>query len=389
MRIIQASYILPLNTAPIKNGYLYIEDDGTIIHVNDVTPITNEFEVEVYEGIVCPGFVNTHCHIELSHMKGLITRGSRLPKFVSQIPRLRQTSKADKLKSIQEADQNMYKSGIVAVGDISNTTESLSVKKNSAIRYHSFVELFGLDKNKAIDLLREGLKKVEEYRSFDLSASLVPHAPYSLSPQLLEEIYSSSNGQLLTIHHQETASEKELFLNSKGDLTELFIAEGLDLSSQIEGCQNSAQYALLPYLAKKQKLLLVHNTFSDSADIEEIETHFTLAYWCTCPRANWYIEKQLPNYNLWREKNLKITIGTDSLASNDSLCILEEIKMIQKNFPHISTNELLIWACKNGAEFFNYDKLGSFKPGCKPGIILIEDVDGLQLTEKSRVTVLG
>ena len=125
-------------------------------------------------------------------MKGLMPTGSGLPKFVSQIPKLRQTSKVDKLKSMKEADQNMYKSGIVAVGDISNTTESLSIKKNSAMRYHSFVELFGLDKNKAEDLLREGLKTVEEYRSFNLSACLVPHAPYSLSPQLIKGIYSYS-----------------------------------------------------------------------------------------------------------------------------------------------------------------------------------------------------
>ena len=388
MRIIQAPYILPLNTAPIKNGYLYIEDDGTVIHVNDVAPITNQFEVEVYEGIICPGFVNTHCHLELSHMKGLMPIGSGLPKFVSQIPQLRKTSNLDPLESIKEADQNMYQSGIVAVGDISNTTESLNVKKNSAIRYHSFVEQFGLDKNKAGDLLSEVLKIVEEYRSSDLSASLVPHAPYSLSPQLLKGIYSNSNGQLLTIHHQETASEKDLFLKSKGELAELFLSKGLDISSQLEGGKNSAQYALLPYLSKKQKLLLVHNTFSDSADIEEIETHFSLAYWCTCPKANWYIEQKLPNYDLWREKNLKITIGTDSLASNDSLSVLEEIKMIQKNYPHIPTNELLIWACKNGAEFFNYDELGSFKTGSKPGVVLIEHVDGLQLTENSKVTVL-
>ena len=388
MRIIKASYILPLNTAPIKNGYLYIEDDGTVIHVNDVAPITKQFEVEVYEGIICPGFVNTHCHLELSHMKGLMPIGSGLPKFVSQIPQLRKTSNLDPLESIKEADRNMYQSGIVAVGDISNTTGSINVKKDSAIRYHSFVEQFGLDKNKADNLLCEGVKIVEEYRSFDLSASLVPHAPYSLSPQLLKGIYSYSNGQLLTIHHQETASEKDLFLKSKGELAELFLSKGLDISSQLEGGKNSAQYALLPYLSKKQKLLLVHNTFSDSADIEEIESHFSLAYWCTCPKANWHIEQRLPNYDLWRKKNLKITIGTDSLASNDSLSIIDEIKMIQKKFPHIPTNELLIWACKNGAEFFNYDELGSFKPGSRPGVVLIEHLNGLQLRENSSVTVL-
>jgi len=389
MRIIQASYILPLNTAPIKNGYLYIEDDGTVIHVSDIAPITNQFEVEVYEGIVCPGFVNTHCHLELSHMKGLMPEGSGLPKFVSQIPQRRQASKLDSILSIKEADQNMYKSGIVAVGDISNTTESLNVKKDSAIRYHSFVEQFGLDKSKAAYLLSEGLKIVEEYRSSDLSASLVPHAPYSLSPQLLKGIYSNSIGQLLTIHHQETASEKELFLESKGELAELFLSKGLDISAQLKSKQNSAQYALLPYLPKEQKLLLVHNTFSESADIEEIETHFSRAYWCTCPKANWYIEQRLPNYDLWRKNNLKITIGTDSLASNDTLSILEEIKMIQKNFPHIPTNELLIWACKNGAEFFNFDEFGSFNAGSKPGVVLIEHVNGLQLTEISKATVLA
>ena len=148
MRIIQASYILPLNTAPIKNGYLYVEDDGTVIHVNDIAPITNQFEVEVYEGIVCPGFVNTHCHLELSHMKGLMPEGSGLPKFVSHIPKLRQTSKVDKLRSIKEADQNMSKSGIVAVGDVSNTTDTLSVKKTARYAIIHLLSSLGLIKIK-------------------------------------------------------------------------------------------------------------------------------------------------------------------------------------------------------------------------------------------------
>ena len=240
----------------------------------------------------------------------------------------------------------------------------------------------------ASNLLGEGLKILAEYRSLNLSASLVPHASYSLSPQLLKGIYSYSDGQFQTIHHQETASEKELFNNAKGDLAELFLSKGLDISSQLNSGKNSAQYALLPYLPKEQKLLLVHNTYSESIDIEEIESHFELAYWCTCPKANWYIEKQLPNYDLWRKKNLKITIGTDSLASIDTLCVLEEIKMIQKNFPHIPTNELPTWACKNGAEFFNYDQLGSFRTGSKPGVLLIENVNGLKSTEESKVSVL-
>ena len=388
MRIIQASYIIPLNAAPIKNGYLFIEDDGTVIHLTDITPITNDFEVEVYEGILCPGFINTHCHLELSNMKEVMPEGSGLPKFVSQIPTRRNECALDPVASIKAGDQEMVDAGIVAVGDISNTTDTLEVKKASVIKYHSFVEIFGLDKNQATTLLTKGLKVVEDYNAAEISASLVPHAPYSLSPALLEGIYAKSKNQLLSIHHQETPSENELFLEGKGDLADVFTGKGLDISSQMGFGKNSSQYSLLQYLPKEQKVLLVHNTCSTAVDIDHVENHFTNAYWCTCPKANWYIERSLPDYDLWRVKSLKITVGTDSLASNDTLSILEEIKLIQKSFPHISTETLLEWACKNGAEFFGYSKLGSFATGNNPGIILIENVEGLQLTIDSKVKVI-
>ena len=388
MRIFKASYIIPLNAAPIENGYLFIEDDGTIIHLTDIAPISHDFEVEVYEGIVCPGFVNTHCHLELSHMKEVMPEGTGLPVFVSQIPTRRNECILDPVASIKAGNQEMIDAGIAAVGDISNTTDTLEVKKASIIKYHSFVEIFGLDKSQAKKLVVDGLKVVADYKSVELSASLVPHAPYSLSPALLEGIYSNSKDQLLTIHHQETPSENELFLESKGDLADLFGGKGLDISSQMGFGKNSSQYSLLQHLPKDQKVLLVHNTCSEDSDINQVEDHFTNAYWCTCPKANWYIERSLPNYDLWRDKNLKITVGTDSLASNDTLSILEELKLIQKNFPQISTEELLLWACKNGADFFGYAELGSFSTGNKPRVILIENVDGMKLTGKSRVKVL-
>ena len=388
MRIIQASYIIPLNAAPIENGYLFIEDDGTIIHLTDIAPISNDFEVEVYEGIVCPGFINTHCHLELSHMKEVMPEGTGLPEFVSQIPTRRNECILDPVASVKAGNQEMIDAGIVAVGDISNTTDTLELKKSSAIKYHSFVEIFGLDKSQVDTLLADGLKVVADYQAAELSASLVPHAPYSLSPALLEGIYSKSKDQILSIHHQETSSENEMFLDAKGDLADLFGGKGLDISSQMGFGKNSSQYSLLQYLPKDQKVLLVHNTCSEASDINQVEAHFTNAYWCTCPKANWYIERALPNYDLWREKNLKITVGTDSLASNDTLSILEELKLIQKNFSHISTEELLVWACKNGADFFGYDDLGSFSTGNKPGVILIENVEGMKFTRNSSVKVL-
>ncbi len=388
MRIIQASYIIPLNATPVENGYLFIEDDGTVIHLTDIAPISYDFEVEVYEGIVCPGFINTHCHLELSNMKELMPEATGLPEFVSQIPVRRNECFLDAVEAIKAGDKEMLEAGIVAVGDISNTADTVTVKKASGIKYHSFVEIFGLDKSQATTLLANGLKVVGDYETAELSASLVPHAPYSLSPALLEGIYAKSKNQLMSIHHQETPSENELFLEGKGDLADLFGGKGLDISSQMGFGKNSTQYSLLQYLPREQKVLLVHNTCSKASDIDQVEAHFTNAYWCTCPKANWYIERSLPNYDLWLEKGLKITVGTDSLASNDTLSILEEIKLIQTNFPHISTEVLLSWACKNGADFFGYSKLGTFASGNKPGVILIENVSGMMLTADSKVKVL-
>ena len=389
MRIIQASYIIPLNAAPIKDGYLFIEDDGTVIHLTDIPPISTDFEVERYKGILCPGFVNTHCHLELSAMKDLMPEGTGLPNFVSQIPTRRNECVLDPEKAIEEGDREMLNAGIVAVGDISNTADTLLIKQKSNIKYHSFVEIFGLDKSQAANLVAAGENVVDEYTRSGLDASLVPHAPYSVSPDLLKGIYANSSDKIISIHHQETSSENELFLESKGDLADLFSGKGLDISSQLAFKQNSSVYSLLQYLPKEQKVLLVHNTCSEVADIDQVEAHFNNAYWCTCPKANWYIERRLPNYDLWLKKGLKITVGTDSLASNDTLSILEEIKLIQANSPHITTEELLTWACKNGAAFFAYDNLGSFATGTKPGIILIENVDGIMLTEKSSVRVLA
>lgn len=388
MRIIQADYIFPLNQAPIKKGYLFIEDDGTVIHVTEIAPITDDFEVEKYAGFICPGFVNTHCHLELSHLKGLIPEAAGLEKFIDQIPKMRDLPQANPNQSMRDADKEMYAAGIVAVGDISNTTAGLEVKKKSPLLYHSFVEVFGLDARKSEALLSEGKKVLEAYRANNQSASLVPHAPYSVSPELLEGVYRHDKKSLKSIHHQESKAENQLFLDGEGGFVTLFEGKGVDISRIKKLGISSSKYSILKHLSKDEKILLVHNTYSTQEDINFIEHNLSNAYWCSCPKSNWFIDRQLPDYELWRKNKLKITLGTDSLASNGGLSILEEMKCIQENFPQISTNELLIWACKNGAEFLSFPKLGSFSAGFNPGILLIKNTQGTSLTKESCIKVL-
>lgn len=389
MRILHATYIVPLHGPLLENAYLYIEDDGTIIHYTDVAPITDQFEVERYEGLLCPGFVNTHCHIELSHMKNLVGEGTGLPAFVAQIPKKRSQATEHLDAALKAADQHMRDTGTVAVGDISNADHSIAVKRESSILYHSFVELYGLDASKAPQIVRKGLALLEDFRSNNLLASLVPHSPYTLSSELLEAIYRYSDKELISIHHQETPSEMELFQKGQGELMESFESRGLDMSQQKSFQGSSSDYSLLSYLSPDQRLLLVHNTCSEDDDIHKVERYFNQVYWCTCPKSNWYIERRLPNYDLWRQHQLKITVGTDSLASNKSLNMLEELQFIQSKFPHIPTEELLLWACKNGAEALGFKDLGAFVAGNRPGVLLIQGLEGTVLTKASKVKVLA
>jgi cytosine/adenosine deaminase-related metal-dependent hydrolase len=144
--------------------------------------------------------------------------------------------------------------------------------------------------------------------------------------------------------------------------------------------------------AARQKIL-VHNTFTKERDIEYAIRNTQSANpdssdvsWCLCVNANQYIEKALPPVDLLRKHNAAIVIGTDSLASNRSLSILDEIKTINRHFPHIPLDEILQWATLNGAKSLQMDtQLGSFEKGKKPGVVLIQQADDLQNSSVRRV----
>jgi cytosine/adenosine deaminase-related metal-dependent hydrolase len=142
----------------------------------------------------------------------------------------------------------------------------------------------------------------------------------------------------------------------------------------------------LPYFKKDQSLILVHNVCTAEKDIEFIKTqnakHKT--FFCLCPNANLYITDTLPDVNKFIEHRCEIVLGTDSLASNDQLCILEEMKTLQKNFPGLKLSTLLQWATINGARALQKENiLGSFEKGKQPGIVLIEGLENMQTNKNT------
>jgi cytosine/adenosine deaminase-related metal-dependent hydrolase len=182
----------------------------------------------------------------------------------------------------------------------------------------------------------------------------------------------------LCIHNQETKDEDDFFITGESNFNKLYNQLNLDISFYKPSGKSSLQ-TIYPLVNKASTLILIHNTYTTLSDVQFAKQQSVINYqklfWCLCINANKYIENYLPPVELLRANDCNIVLGTDSLASNYSLNILDEIKTIIHNFPSISTTEILKWSTLNGAKALQMDDtLGSFEKGKKPGVIYINDL---------------
>ncbi|MGD1846411.1 MAG: amidohydrolase family protein [Salibacteraceae bacterium] len=395
MRRITADYVFPLFRPPIANGVVVVDANDQILAVEaegEGAPAT-----ERHSGVLCPGFVNTHCHLELSHLLGKVPKKTGLPGFIRDLNRVREAEEHEVKAAALAAEQHMLDQGIKAVGDISNGSVTFSIKAKSELTYHTFVELFGIAEARASATFENGQQLQKHYREIFASAhrqarvSIVPHAPYSLSKTLLQAIGAQEEKSPVSLHNQESDAETQFLRHKSGPFAEIFTGFGIDLSAwNAPGLRSLA--AVLPHLNAQRPLLLVHNTFTEKEDIEVARQFSDQVFWCLCPNANQYIENRLPDVHLLRAEKLSITLGTDSLASNHQLSILSEMLTLQTHYPQLPLEEMLHWGCGNGALFLVLaDQLGTLEKGKTPGINLITGVDlaTMRLTEASKIKVLA
>lgn len=387
-----ADYIFTGHEILPGNFVLITTLEGEVINIVDNQDAGDN--IQTFKGLLAPGFINAHCHLELSHLKNLIVPGGGLVDFVQQVMRNRSSVEEAKLQAMQAAAQEMYGNGIVAVGDICNTPDSITVKKQSSLHWHNFIEVSGFIDAVATKRLADGQAVSTNFYTNKLTqTSLSPHAPYSVSKTLFAQLNQATTNQLISIHNQECSAEDELYQNKSGDFLDLYKNFGIDIDAFQPTGKTSLQ-SWLPYFKNNQSILSVHNTFTSAADIdfykshciatEQTESNLSL-FFCLCINANKYIEQALPPIELLRKNNCPIVIGTDSYASNWQLSILEEIKTIQfATANSIPLTEILQWATINGARALQMEKIvGSFEKNKKPGIVLIEEMNSLTLTDCS------
>jgi cytosine/adenosine deaminase-related metal-dependent hydrolase len=374
MKYFSADYILPISSGPIKDGVVVLDDQGCI----DAIGLRSDYksaDIDHYEGILMPGMINTHCHLELSHMKGKCPTGTTLIPFITNVVKMRDFDQDVIQEKIIEEDKNMWDAGIQAVGDISNKLDTAEQKKRSPISYYTFVEMFDFMQSAATEATIEQYRNVYKDQAHESGnkRSFVPHAPYSVSEGLFDFINRANpDNATISIHNQETLDEELLFSDGSGRFPDFFKGFNVSLDGFTPLEKTSIHYAL-QHMTPKKKNIFVHNTLTNTEDIEAAHNWSSDVYWATCPNANLYIENRLPHYQNFLDSNAKMTIGTDSIMSNWQLSIWEEIKTIKKMQSYVPLTDLLTWATINGAEALGYQKsMGTIEVGKKAGLVHVD-----------------
>lgn len=365
-RKISAAYVV-LPEGLVRNTIVEVNAQGVIVAIErDVANLDGRAGVEYFNGLLAPGMVNCHCHLEYSYVKGLIARGGGMPKFISSIIDIkynRPIGESEKISMASKWDDVMYKNGIVAVGDHNNNDYVTDIKRNSKIYYHTFIELYDADNQDAHTTFRQGEQRAEQQRAMGLTTSVVPHATYTISDDLLTLLGSENNKGIISTHFLETVE-----LGGAGEAQRMIGA----ISEKHEG------------------VMFVHAIYATAEVMEKAITKYgdklTVA---PCPLSNDYIENRLADYDMLMKSGVRIAIGTDGLSSNERLSIVEEVKCIQRHYPTIPLEQLIAWATINGAKALGIDQwAGSIEINKKPGLVLIDNIDmkSMKLTDFSIAT---
>jgi cytosine/adenosine deaminase-related metal-dependent hydrolase len=380
MPYFQADYIYPVSENPIANGIVHTSNSGQILniyhHNND--HIIEPTAIQYFKGIITPGFVNAHCHLELSHLYDKMPEHTGLIGFIKQLQQIRNQSKEDIEEASMLWQQKMYDEGIVAVGDICNGTNSLKAKQKEILHYHNFLELFSFTPEKANESLQHGLSLLNQFNNVvfnktKFTSTISPHAPYSTSLELIKLIAEIPHKTQfpLFIHNQECEAELKMYLEGNGDFIDMLHSFGISTKHwQIQ--PKGSMLTIANLLQQNTKMLWVHNTFSTASEIDSVMNILPNSFFCLCPNANLFIENKLPNFDLFQSYKDKVCLGTDSLASNYQLSIISEMQTIQQN-ANIDFDTLLEWATLNGAKALGFeDTIGSIEIGKIPGLNLVE-----------------
>ena len=359
-------WLVPMEGEPLENATFVVEKNRFV----DVGPASALLErpgefVDLGESIVLPGLINAHCHLDYSSLRGSMLPSRNFPQWISRINALKRSlSDDDYLNAVDLGFDELQRSGVTSVFDIVATPQILPRLAPPRIRTWFFLELIDIRPRPWVDENAFGSWLCFEPSNWLGGFGLSPHAPYTASAELYSAALTATHNFKMpfTTHVSESVSEYEMFAAGKGDLFDFLSKMGRPMTDcgRLSPFRSLALSGLLP-----KDALLVHMNELDEADLEILDRdEWRSLSIVHCPKSNRFLHHRPFPMEALRERGFNICLGTDSLASNDSLNLFSEMRMAARIHGFVSPKELLEMVTVKPAHAIGLEgSLGQIKPG--------------------------
>lgn len=370
-----ARWLMPISSTPIENGALVVED-GRIVTIGRAKR-TDSNAIDLGDAAVVPGFVNAHTHLEMTYCHERVPYCGSFVQWVEDLVAIWPGDGSEEAlcESIRDGLQQSRTAGVTTIGDIGFGQRSVQAWQQAPVNIVGYLEVLGMGPRRfephrqSFELLKavcDSTKTGALYR-----VGLSPHAPYSVDTEIFRKIiaYITATGRPICTHLAETPEEAQFLADGTGPFRELLERWGLwDGSFQPPDC-SPIKYAHIIGLLKCQPLLIHVNYVSDD-DLDRLaDSECHVVY---CPRSHRFFEHEPHRYRDMLDRGINVCIGTDSLASTDSLSVLDEMRFLRSQDNVIASEQLLHMGTLAGARALGLDPYtGSLEPGKRADLVVI------------------
>ena len=317
-------------------------------------------------GVLFPGLVNAHCHLELSSLGGRIDLPMDFVPWIAKVVESLGAEPPDRARTAAAvAIRQIEAKGTVAVGDVSNTLAHLDLLGESRLHAVVFFELLGWDPARASAILEGAearLAAVVTHLPQNVEVRLAAHAPHSVSVALLEGI--RARGGPAALHLAESPAERQ-FLDGENGEWSAFLRQRAGAVAFTAPHVSPVRYASDLGLLHP-RLVAAHCVQVDATDIALLA--HAGSYVAVCPRSNRNLGVGIPPVPAMLEAGVRLCLGTDSLASVPSLDLIDDAVALRREFPSLDAAVIVRMATLGGAEALGLPDLGVLAPGKRPAL---------------------
>lgn len=381
MRRYRAAWVVPIDRPPLPGGSVTVDRD-LIVSVDEQA----SGDVDDLGSVaILPGLVNAHTHLELSWMRGQLPGVGSMPAWAASLIKLRRSTAPEPQDPIVDAIRAARASGTCLVGDVGNTLVAYEPLADSDMSAAVFYELLGFDPGDADVVVARAAQQIEELTPIAwLRPSIVPHAPYSVSPALFGAIRRWAGDRPLSIHLGESEAEIEFLRDGSGAWRTLLESMGAWNPTWTPPDCGPIEYMKRLGLVS-ENLLAVHGVHLSDNELSRLAA--ARATIVTCPRSNRRTEAGVPPIECFYASGVRVAIGTDSLASVEDLNLFAEMAEVRRLAPAVPAREILRSATQAGAEALGFrSELGTLEPGKRAQVIAVRLPAGISDVEEYLVS---